>query len=231
MSLLEIMNIKNQNLFRKSLLGLSLFFLIFAILIGSFTAVANLAFMLICYLFRDSLRLIFGSKIKNHFFLLVTFGTLLGLALETLWYFGLVLENKAQQWVSLLDDFIRMFPVYFILFVLLYQLIKRYPFTGRQAFMYGGTMGYIYYFLMEGSQINFSPLILLILWEINNFLLNGFLIWMPLYISNNLINDQKRSVKDHILVCIFLLGIVIAAIFVTLLFLSVIDYKPIELGP
>ncbi|VVB54879.1 Uncharacterised protein [uncultured archaeon] len=220
-----------MDIFKKSVRVLCLFFLIFATLIGSFTAVANLIFMLLCYFFRDSLRFIFRTKIKDKFLLLVTFGTLLGLALETVWYFGLLLENKSQQWVSLLDDFIRMFPVYFILFVLLYQLVKRYPFTERQAFIYGGTIGYIYYFIMEGLQINFSPLPLLILWEINNFLLNGFLIWMPLYISNNLVNERERSVKKHIWVGIFLLGMVIAAIAISIIFLSVLEYKPVKLGP
>ncbi|MFQ6105501.1 MAG: hypothetical protein ACE5NL_00315 [Candidatus Hydrothermarchaeaceae archaeon] len=220
-----------MRLFKKSISGLGLFFLVFAILIGSPTAVANLLFMLLCYLLRNPLRTISNRLIKNKFLLLVIFGTLLGLVLEALWYFGHIFENKPQPWVSLLDDFIRMFPVYLLLFIFLYLLIKRYPSTEKQAFIYGGIMGYIFYFAMEGLEVGFSPLILLLLWEINNFLLNGFLIWMPLYISSNLVEKQERSVKEHIWISTLLLGIALITVAITLIFLAVIGYTPIETGP
>lgn len=215
-----------MELFGKIIFGLGIFFAGFAVLIGSATALWNLAFMAIAYLLRDQLKSIFCRLTTNKFLLLVIFGTMLGLSEELLWYVGHEIESKPQQWLSLSDDIIRMGPVYLLLYAFLHQIIRKYPFTGKQAFMYGGISGYIFYFIMEGSGMGFSPIWLITLWEINNFLLNGFLFWMPLYVSENLEQEQERTVPGHMLVLMLAFFAVLAAITATLLLLGAIGYTP-----
>lgn len=218
--------------FKKSIIGLGIFFAILALVIfNSPTAVANIAFMSICYVVRNPIKSIFSRLIANRFLRLVIFGTLLGMAEETLWYFGHMLEAKPQPWVSLIDDFIRMAPAYFVLFVFIYLLVKLYHPTAKQAFTYGAAMGYVIYFIMEGAEIGFSPLPLLLLWEINNFLLNGFLVWMPLYVSDVLAECKDCSMKEHIFISILLLAATVAAMLITMAALSAVSYTPVAIGP
>lgn len=213
----------------KVLLGLGIFFVAFAMLIGAKTALLNLLFICVLYLLSRPLRGIAGFVFQNKALLLVITGTLLGLALETLWYFGLSIENKPQRWVSLLDDLIRMFPVYLLLFLFLNLLIRAHPMTSLQAFAYGGVMGYAFYFVMEAAESG-APLLLLVPWELNNFFLNGFLIWFPLFISDNL-EGGDRSMIGHVWVCALLLGATVLSIALSIVFLSAVGYTPVRIGP
>lgn len=212
--------------FRKFILVIGLIFVLFSALIGSTTAIANIAFMSICYSLRNRIKLFYCKLTTNKFFLLISFGLLLGLTEETLWYFGHVLENKPQPWLSLYDDYFRMAPVYLLLFSAIYLISKKYPITEKNFFICGGIVGYTVYFVMEGAQTGFQPISLLAVWEINNFLLNGFLIWMPLYISEGFVTKKINSGKNCRAVCLLLLVSILLSMAATVFFLEKIGYEP-----
>ena len=212
------------------LIGLGIFFAMIAILMDSKTALANLAFMALLCLARRPLRRVVTSLKLPPSLSLVGFGLFLGLAEEALWYFGLLLEGKSQPWVSLADDFIHMGPVYLLLFAGIALLLTRFPLTEKQSFLYGGAMGYIFYFLMEGSAMGFQPLWLLILWEINNFLLNGFLLWLPMRVTGRTVENNRRSWAGHLGLTLLILLIAVAAVALVSGGLALLGYQPIHWG-
>lgn len=212
------------------LIGLGIFFAVIAVLLDSKTALANLTFMALLCLARNPLRRVVTSLKLPPNLSLVGFGLFLGLAEEALWYFGLLLEGKPQPWVSLADDFIRMGPIYLLLFVGMALLTTRFPLTEKQSFLYGGAMGYIFYFWMEGSAMGFQPLWLLILWEINNFLLNGFLLWLPLYVTGRAVENNPRTWIGHTGLTLLILLMVIVAVALVSGGLALLGYQPIHWG-
>ena len=92
---------------------------------------------------------------------------------------------------SLSEDLVSTLPAYMIFFTAVYVLSQRRKLTQRKIFLYGGIFGYIFYFIAESGLFGFqfggipnAPMSLLLIWEINNFFLNGFLAWFPLYLSD-----------------------------------------------
>ncbi len=181
--------------FRTFISVVGIFFFVFLVLIESVAGIAQLVFMLLTYLFRKPLRSLIRLITVNNFVLVVVFGTIFGLVEEILWY---VSEPGIQQTMfgSLYVDLISTFPVYLIFYCIVYLLAKKYTPTQKKAFLYGGIFGYTFYFIAESGLFGFqfggipgAPIPLILIWEINNFFLNGLLVWLPLYLSD-LLSDK-----------------------------------------
>jgi len=182
--------------FKKFILTLGILFFSFLILIKSTAGIAQMLFLILIYLFRNPLRFLLRLISKNNFVLVVIFGTLFGLVEEVLWY---VSEPGIQQTMfkSLSADLASMLPAYLIFYLAIYTLAKRRETTQRKAFLYGGIFGYIFYFFAESGLFGFqfggiagAPILLVLIWEINNFFLNGLLVWFPLYLSDLLVEEN-----------------------------------------
>ena len=176
--------------FSKFFLIVGALFFVFLLLISSIAGIAQMLFMVLIYLFRKPARFVLRMITKNDFALVVIFGTLFGLVEEVLWF---MTEPGIQQTMfsSLSVDLASMLPTYFIFYSVVYFLAKRSRTTERRAFIYGGIFGYVFYFLAESGILGFqfggipgAPLPLILVWEINNFFLNGLLVWFPLYVSD-----------------------------------------------
>ena len=182
-------------------IGLSVLFVsffLFMIAIGSVAGIVQLLFMVLVYLFRKPLRSVLRLVTRKDFFLVVFFGTLFGLVEEVLWF---VFEPGIQQTMfsSLYVDLKSTFPVYLIFYLVVYTLAKWRRTTQNRAFLYGGIFGYIFYFIAESGLFGFqiggvlgAPIYLVMIWEINNFFLNGLLVWFPLYLSD-LLSDSESG--------------------------------------
>lgn len=186
-----------MNKFKTFILALGMLFLSFLILIGSVSGIAQMSFMALIFLFRKPLRRAISKITSNNFILVVIFGTLLGLTEEVLWY---VSEPgiKQSMFSSLYTDLISTLPVYLIFYFIVYILAKRRKTTQKKAFLYGGIFGYVFYFIAEsgilGTQfggIPGAPIWLVLIWEVNNFFLNGLLVWFPLYLSELLADKEQ----------------------------------------
>lgn len=182
--------------FKEFILGLGTLFTAFLVLIGSVAGIVQMVFSLIIYLFRKQLRSALRSVSKKDFALVVIFGTFFGLLEEILWY---VSDHGVQQsmFSSLSNDLASMLPLYFIFYLVIYVLTKHKQITQKRAFLYGGIFGYVFYFIAESGIFGFqfggisgAPLILILVWEINNFFLNGLLVWFPLYLSDLFIDKE-----------------------------------------
>ncbi len=183
--------------FSKTILTIGSLFFLFLIIIGSIAGIAQMIFMVLVYIARKPLRHSFRMLTKNNFILVVFLGTAFSLVEEVLWY---ITEPGIQQAMfdSLYIDLISTLPVYFIFYIVVYLLAKRRETTQKKAFLYGGIFGYIFYFIAESGLFGFqfggipsAPIILVLVWEINNFFLNGLLVWFPLYISGLLRDIDK----------------------------------------
>lgn len=146
--------------------------------------------MVLIYFFRKPLRRAIRKITLSNFVLVVIFGTFLGLAEEVLWY---IFESGVQQTMfkNIYTDLASTFPVYLLFYVIVYVLAKRQKNTGEKVFLYGGIFGYVFYFIVESGifGVQFGGIIgasiwLILIWEINNFFLNGLLVWFPLYTSD-----------------------------------------------
>ena len=167
----------------------------FLVLIGSVAGIVQLMFMLLIYFLRKPLKSTFRSITKNNFALVVILGTIFGLVEEILWY----VSDPEIYWSSLFVDLTSMLPVYFIFYIIVYSLAKKFRVTQKKAFLSGGIFGYIFYFIAESGLFGFqiggvpgAPILLVLIWEINNFFLNGLLVWFPLYVSN-LLSDANEK--------------------------------------
>jgi hypothetical protein len=187
---------QNTNTFKTSILALGVLFLSFLILIKSVSGIAQLLFMALIYLFRNPLKQTIRKITPNNFVLIVIFGSLLGLIEETLWY---VSEPGIKQTMfkSLYTDLVSTLPVYLIFYFIIYTLAKRQKTTGEKAFLCGGIFGYVFYFIFESGILGIqfggvpdAPIWLVLIWEINNFFLNGLLVWFPLYLSDLLADKE-----------------------------------------
>jgi hypothetical protein len=188
-----------MNKFKTFISALSIFFLFFLFLIGSVSGIIQMTFMMLVHLFRKPLKRTIRKINTNNIVLIIIFGTLLGLTEEILWYFS---EPGIQRTMfkDLYTDLASTLPVYIIFYFIIYTLAKRQKTTGQKAFLYGGIFGYIFYFIFEsgilGIQIGGipeAPIWLILIWEINNFFLNGLLVWFPLYLSDLMITENKLN--------------------------------------
>ncbi|MCK4550492.1 MAG: hypothetical protein KAT91_00915 [Candidatus Aenigmarchaeota archaeon] len=175
--------------FNTFILALGILFFGFLLLIGSIAGITQMLFMVLIYIFRKQLRFLLRSITKKDFILVVIFGTIFGLIEEILWY---VTEPGIQETMfdSLYIDLVSTLPAYLIFFIVVYGLAKRTETTQKKAFLYGGIFGYIFYFIAESGLFGFqfggipgTPIFLILIWEVNNFFLNGLLVWFPLYVS------------------------------------------------
>lgn len=182
--------------FRIFILTLGMLFFGFLVLIGSVAGMVQMLFMVLVYLSRDHLRIAIRRMIKNNFILVVFFGTLLGLTEEVLWF---VSEPGIRRTMfdSLSSDLASTLPAYLIFYLAVYVFSSRYKISGKRAFLFGGSFGYFFYFIFESGSFGFqfggipgAPVWLVLIWEINNFFLNGLLVWFPLYLSDLLV-DKK----------------------------------------
>lgn len=182
--------------FKFLISSLGIFFFVFLLLINSTAGIIQMLFMVLIYLLRKPLRFTLRLISKRNFVLVVVFGTIFGLVEEILWY---VSEPGIQKTMfsSLYVDLTSTLPVYFLFFTIIYFLAKRSRTTQRKVFTYGGLFGYAFYFMAESGILGFqfggvagAPILLVLIWEINNFFLNGLLVWFPLYVS-----DLLRDVK------------------------------------
>ena len=169
-------------------------FLGFLLCIGSIAGIVQLAFMTLIFLLRRPLRSGLRSVSERNFVLVVVFGIIFGLIEEVLWY----VFDPSTYWVNLVVDLMSMFPIYFILYVVVYYLAKRYNVTQKMAFLGGGVFGYVFYFIAESGLFGFqiggivgASIVLVLIWEVNNFFLNGLLVWFPLYMSDLLIDTDS----------------------------------------
>jgi len=172
------------------ILPLGAFFLGFLVLIGSVAGIVQMLFMTLIYLSRNHLRSAMRRIVKNNFVLVVVFGTIFGVVEEVLWF---VSEPGIRQTMfgSLYVDLVSTFPAYLIFYVIIYIFARHCKTTGEKAFLYGGIFGYFFYFIAESGLFGFhfggvpgAPVWLILIWEINNFFLNGLLVWFPLYLSD-----------------------------------------------
>ncbi len=173
--------------FKTILLAIGILFLAVLTLIGSVAGIIQLLFMTLIYLTRKPLKTISRKITVNNLILVVVFGTVFGLVEEILWY----VFDPEIYWSSLYVDLTSMLPVYMIFYLIIYALAKRYKTTQKKAFLSGGIFGYLFYFTFESGLLGFqiggipgAPIFLVMIWEINNFYLNGLLVWFPLYISD-----------------------------------------------
>lgn len=175
--------------FKMFILALGIFFSGFLILIGSASGIVQILFTALIYLFRKPLRYSVRKITEKDFIIIVVFGTLFGLIEEALWFLS---EPGIQQSMfgSLRIDLLSTLPAYAIFYSVIYALSRRHKITGKKAFLYGGIFGYVFYFIVESGLFGFrfggipgAPMWLVLIWEINNFFLNGLLVWFPLYLS------------------------------------------------
>jgi len=187
-----------MNKFKIIILIIGILFFTFLFLIGSVVGIVQLLFMLAVYFFKKPLRFALRSITERDFVLVVIFGTIFGLVEEILWY----VFDPEIYWSSLFIDLTSMLPVYFTFYIVVYFLAKKFRVTQKKAFLSGGIFGYIFYFIAESGLFGFqiggiseAPILLIAIWEINNFFLNGLLVWFPLYVSNLLIDANKNQTK------------------------------------
>ncbi len=182
--------------FKAFVLILGIFFFAFLVLIGSAAGIAQMLFMLLVYFFRKPLRHALRLITRRNFVLVVIFGAIFGLVEEVLWF---VSEPGIQKTMfsSLSADLTSTLPVYLIFYLAVYALAKSFRITQKKAFLFGGIFGYVFYFIAESGLFGFqfggipgAPLPLLLAWEINNFFLNGLLVWFPLYLSDLLVERR-----------------------------------------
>ncbi|MDD5688458.1 MAG: hypothetical protein PHE88_11585 [Elusimicrobia bacterium] len=178
--------------FRIFILALGVFFFGFLVLIGSIAGIAQMLFMILIYIFRKQLRFALRRIVKRDFITIIVVGTLFGLTEEVLWYM-----IDPTTFSSLYVDLASTFPAYLIFYLVVYALAKWRRTTQKKAFLYGGIFGYIFYFIVESGLFGFqfgvvskAPLFLLLIWEVNNFFLNGLLVWFPLYVSDILFDSN-----------------------------------------
>lgn len=185
--------------FRTFILTLGIPFFGFLILIGSTAGLIQMFFMLLVYVFRKPLRRALRRITESDFILVVVFGTLFGLTEEVLWY---VSEPGIRQTMfgSLPVDLTSTLPAYFVFYLVVYALARRRRTTQKRVFLYGGLFGYVFYFIAESGLFGFrfggvpgAPLFLVMIWEINNFFLNGLLVWFPLHLSSLLLMSLPGS--------------------------------------
>lgn len=178
-----------MNIFKIFILTLGILFSGFLLLTGSVSGLVQMTFMTLIYLFRKPLKHMIHKITSNDFVLVVGSGVLFGLTEEVLWYIS---EPGIRQTMfkSLSSDLASTLPAYLIFYLIIYALAKRHKTTQKNAFLYGGIFGYIFYFIAESgvSGVQFggipgAPIWLILVWEINNFFLNGLLVWFPLYLS------------------------------------------------
>jgi len=172
---------------------IGVFFFVFLVSIGSITGIVQLLFMSLIYFLRKHLRFVVRLITKRNFIIVVIFGTIFGLIEEILWF----VFDLEIYWNSLSVDLLSMLPIYFVFYTVVYLLAKKFEVTQKKAFLCGGIFGYVFYFITEsglfGFQIGGIPgasIFLVLIWEINNFFLNGLLVWFPLYLSD-LLSDNK----------------------------------------
>ena len=174
--------------FKTFILALSITFLAFLVLLGSTAGIVQMLFMTFIYIFRKPLRFVLRLITKRDFILVVVFGILFGLVEEVLWY----VSDPGMQAIfsSLYIDLASTFPAYLVFYLIIY-ILARNGTTQKKAFIYGGIFGYVFYFIAESGLLGFqfggipgAPLWLILIWEINNFFLNGLLVWFPLYLSD-----------------------------------------------
>ncbi len=179
--------------FKTFILTLGILFFAFLLLIGSVAGIVQMLFMAAIYLFRKPLRYLIRLSTNRNFILVVVFGALLGMVEEILWF---VSEPGIKQTMfsSLSIDLTSTLPVYIIFYLVVYFLARKGT-TQKKAFMYGGIFGYIFYFIAESGILRFqfggipgAPIWLLLIWEVNNFFLNGLGVWFPLYLSELLVD-------------------------------------------
>lgn len=182
--------------FKTFILALGTLFFIFLVLIGSGSGIVQMIFMMLVYFFRKPLRHAIRKIATKNLILVVFFGVLLGLSEEVLWY---MFEPGVKQTMfkSLYADLAATFPAYLFFYLIVYALAKKRKITQKSAFLYGGIFGYIFYFIFEsgifGTQfggVSGAPVWLILVWEINNFFLNGLLVWFPLYLSDILVDKE-----------------------------------------
>lgn len=182
--------------FSTFILALGVLFFGFLALIGSAAGMIQMLFMALIYLLRNYLRTAIRRIIKNNFVLVVFFGALFGLTEEILWF---VSEPGIRQTMfgSLYADLVSTLPAYLIFYLAVYIFASRHKITGKRAFLFGGIFGYVFYFIFESGSFGFqfggipgAPIWLVLIWEINNFFLNGLLVWFPLYLSDLLTDDK-----------------------------------------
>lgn len=176
--------------FKMFILALGMFFSGFLILIGSTAGLIQMMFMAAIYLSRKHFRFAMRRITENNFFLVAVFGTFLGLIEEVLWFWSEPGIEKIM-FDSLYSDLASTLPAYFIFYLVVYALAKRQKITEKRAFLSGGIFGYCFYFIAESGIFGFqfggipgAPIWLVSVWEINNFFLNGLLVWFPLYLSD-----------------------------------------------
>lgn len=182
--------------FRTFILALGVAFFAFLVLIGSAAGIFQMLFMTAIYIFRKPLRYALRLITQRNFILVVIFGTVFGSVEEVLWY---VSEPGVQQTMfdSLYADLTSTLPAYLIFYGVVYALAKWRKPTQEKAFLYGGIFGYVFYFIAESGLLGFqfggipgAPILLVLVWEVNNFFLNGLLVWFPLYLSDMLADSS-----------------------------------------
>lgn len=183
---------KAMDKFRTFVLALGIVFSAFLVLSGSVAGIVQMLFMTMIYLFRKPLRSALRLITQRNFILVVIFGTVFGLVEEVLWY---VSEPGIQQRMfgSLYVDLASTLPAYLIFYAVVYAIAGWRKPTQEKAFLYGGAFGYLFYFVAESGLFGFqfggvpgAPISLVLVWELNNFFLNGLLVWFPLYLSDML---------------------------------------------
>lgn len=182
--------------FKIFILALGVFFSGFLALIGSAAGLIQMAFMALIYLFRKHLRFLLRRITENNFILIVFFGTIFGLTEEVLWFWSEPGIEKTM-FDSLYSDLASTLPAYSIFYLVVYALARRKKITEERAFLSGGIFGYFFYFIAESGLFGFqfggvsgAPIWLISVWEINNFFLNGLLVWFPLYLSDLFIDKE-----------------------------------------
>lgn len=185
--------------FKTFVLALGIFFFAFLTLIGSVAGIAQMLFMFLVYLFRNRLRYALRLITKRDFVLVVIFGVIFGLVEEVLWFVSEPGIQKAM-FSSMYADLTSMLPIYLIFYLIVYALAKKFRITQKKAFLSGGIFGYVFYFIAESGLLGFhfggipeAPPPRLLIWEVNNFFLNGLLVWFPLYLSGLLADGSAAK--------------------------------------